>query len=93
MGAAHGEEKTPGQGECERIPVGGLALDRVAGEKRDRDSERCYLSQGQVNEDDAAGQDVEAQVDVDARKNQAGQEWHPEKLDGRNHLLTSSKTS
>jgi hypothetical protein len=44
----------------------------MAGEKRDCDSQSGYLGKGQINEDDASGQDVQAQVDVDTRKNQAG---------------------
>ena len=45
------------------------------------------LSAQGPNEDDAPGEDVEAQVDVDTRQNQARQKWHPEILDGRNHLF------
>ena len=87
MGSAHGKKKTPGQCECEGIPVSCSALERVAGKQRDCDSQSSYLSKGQINEDDAPGQNMEAQVDVDTRKNQARQKRHPEKLDGRNHLL------
>lgn len=87
MGSAHGKEETPGQRECEGIPVGCSALDRVAGKQRDCDSQSGHLGKGQINEDDAPGQNVETQVDVDTRKNQARQKRHPEKLDGRNHLL------
>ena len=85
--SAHRKEETPGQCEREGIPVGCLALDRMAGEKRDCDSQSGYLSKGQIHEDNASGQNVEAKVDVDARKNQASQKRHPKKLDDRDHLL------
>jgi hypothetical protein len=82
MGSAHRQEETPGQCKRQSIPVRCLALNRVTGKKRDRDSQSGYLGKGQINEDDASGQDVETQVDVDTRKNQAGQKRQPEKLDG-----------
>jgi hypothetical protein len=80
MGSTYGEEETSTEGERQGIPVGGRALDRVPGQQRDRDSQSCHLCQGQVNKDDAAGQDMETQVDVDTCKNQTGQERYPEKF-------------
>ena len=55
MGPAHGKKETPGQCECEGIPVGCSALNRVAGKQRDGDSQSGYLSKGQINKDDAPG--------------------------------------
>ena len=46
--------------------------------KATRDAERRHLGERQVHEDDAAGQHVQPEVDVDAGEDQAGQERQPE---------------
>jgi hypothetical protein len=80
MGSAYSEEKTSTQGERQRVPVGRLALYRVPGQYRNCDSQSGYLSQRQINKDDAPGQDMETEIDVDTCKHQAGQKRHPQKF-------------
>src|SRR5258707_15867576 len=52
-----------------------------SGQEGHADAERGHLGQGQVDEDDPARQHVQAQVDVDAGEDQAGQEGQPEKVE------------
>jgi len=49
-----------------------------AQEKRRRRAERGDLSQRDVDEDDLAREDVDAEVGVDAREHQAHEEWRPQ---------------
>ena len=53
----------------------------MPGQERDRDAERRHLGQRQVHEDDAAGEHVEAQVDVDAGEDEAGEEGEAEDVE------------
>ena len=79
--AAHGEQGRATYGERERVPVGGRALDRMAGQEGDGDAERRDLCERQVHEDDAAGKDVEPEIDVDSRQDEAGEEGRPQELE------------
>ena len=53
----------------------------MAGQEGDADAERRHLGECQVHEDDAAGQHVQPEVDVDPGEDQAGQERQPEEVE------------
>ena len=53
----------------------------MAGQEGDADAERRHLGEGQVHEDDAAGQHVQPEIDVDTGEDQAGQERQPEEVE------------
>ena len=80
-GAAHREERRARHREGQRIPVGGRALDGMPGQIRDGDAQRRHLGQRQVHEDDAAGEHVEAQVDVDAGEDETGEKGKTEDVE------------
>ena len=82
--AARREQRGAAEREGERVPVGGLALDRVPGQERDRDAERRHLGERQIDEDHAARQHVQAEIDVDRGQDEAGEARRPQKLDHRN---------
>jgi hypothetical protein len=54
---------------------------RMAGEHFDRDAERGDLCQGEIDEDHAARQHVQAEVRVDAGQHQAGEQRPEQELD------------
>jgi len=74
------DERAPDR-EGEGVPVGRVALEGMPEEEGDGDPERRHLGEREIDEDDAAGQDVEPQVDVDPGQDQARQERDPEELD------------
>ena len=61
--------------------VGGVAVRGVAREQRHRHAEGGHLREGEVDEDHAAGQDVQAQVRVDAGEHQAGEEGQEQEIE------------
>src|SRR5205823_6799344 len=80
---ARREKRGATERERERVPVRGLAADRVPGEERERDAERRHLRERQVHEDDAAREYVEPEVCVDAREDEARQEGDREDVEHR----------
>ena len=64
-GPCEGEEDGAGGGKGQGVPVGGLTLERVAQEERHGGAQRGDLGEGQIHEDHAPGQNVDAQVCVD----------------------------
>ena len=84
--AAHGEQRGAAEREEQRVPVRGAALDRVSGQERDRDAERRDLREGQVDEDHAARQHVQTEIDVDSGQQEAGDEWRPQEFHHRRGL-------
>ncbi len=79
--AAGREERGPAHREGQRVPVGRVALDGMAGQEGHADAERRHLGERQVHEDDAAGQHVQPEIDVDPGEDQAGQERQPEEVE------------
>ena len=90
---APGEEAGARQRENERVPVRRVALDRVAREEGDGNPQGRRLGERQVREDDAAGEHVEPEVDVDRGEDQAGDEGEREKLDHGPSALTRRRTA
>ena len=78
--AARREERCAAQREGERVPVGRLALDRMARQERDRDAERRHLGEGQIDEDHAARQHVEPEIHMDRGQHEAGEQRNPQEL-------------
>jgi hypothetical protein len=89
---AHGEERGTGEREGKCVPVRRLALDRVAREEGDGDSEGRRLGQRQVDEDHPPREHVESQVDVDPGENETGEEGDGEGLDHGPSALASRRT-
>ncbi len=63
----------------------------MAREKGHGDAEGGDLRQGQVHEDDPAGQHVQAQVDVDAREHEAGEKGDPEEIEHQRGRSASAR--
>ena len=89
--ACQREESRAAHGEGQRVPVGGLALHRMARQEGDGDAERRDLGQRQIHEDHAAGEDMEAEVDVNARQHEAGEEGQPEKVEHQRARSASAR--
>ena len=52
----------------------------MPGQERGRDAEGGHLGEGEIDEDHAAGEHVEPQVDVDARQHEAGEKGQPQQF-------------
>ena len=62
----------------------------MTGEQRGRHAERRDLREGEVDEDHAAREDVQAEVGVDPREHEAREEWEREDLEGEAHGARAS---
>ena len=89
---ARGDQREDGgadEGEAEAHPVHAGTVRIAARERhehRDRRAERRDLRQRQIDEDDAALDDVQAEVGVDAGEDEACGEWRGQELqNGRIH--------
>jgi hypothetical protein len=79
--AAGREERGPAHRESQRVPVGRAALDGMAGQEGHADAERRHLREGEVHEDDTAGQHVQPEIDVDTGEDEASEEGQPEEVE------------
>ena len=66
------------QRERQRIAVGRRALRRMAEHERDRRAERRDLREREIDEDDVAGQHLDAEIGVDADQAERHQERRPQ---------------
>ena len=74
------------EGECEADPIGQRRVWVTAGDRQQqchRGAERGKLRQREIDEDDAAFNDMYAEIGVDARQDEAGRKRSCEKLDDR----------
>ena len=83
--AGAGEQERPGRREHERVRVRSRAAQRMAGKQRGRHAEGGDLREGEIHEDHAAREDVEAEVRVDAGQHEAGQQRQREDLGRETH--------
>ena len=93
-GARCGEEHGPGDGEGERVPVGGVALHRKTVKERHHDAERGHLGKREIDEHYAARKHMQAEPGVHAGQHQSGDERPGEELDHRlSRVAFSSKSA
>ena len=72
IAARQRKEHRSAERECERVPVGGLALHAVAGEDRDGEAERGHLRERKINKDDATREHVQSEPRVNQREHEPG---------------------
>ena len=78
------------QGECERISIGRQALRRMAEHEGHGRAERRDLRQRQIDEDDFAGEHLNAEIGVDADEAYRHQERRPEKFERLAHRFAAA---
>ena len=78
--AGERKEKAPRQREGEGKEVGGNAVEFEAEQKRHRRPQRRHLRQREIDEDDAATDHVQPEVDVNAHQHHTGQKGPEQKL-------------
>ena len=88
-GQQHGRK----QGEGKRIAIGGRTLGGMAEHECHRRAERRDLRERQIDKDDFAGEDLDAEIGVDADQAYRHQERGPKECEGFGHRAANADSS
>ena len=91
--AREGEQHRREQREAERIAVGGDALRRMAEHEGDGGAERRDLREREIDEDDVAGQHLDAEIGVDADQAERHQKARPQECERVDHRIAVAAES
>ena len=84
------EQQSGKQRECKRIAIGRSALRGMAKHERHRCTERRDLRQREIDKDDAAPENLDAEIDMDTNEAHGHQKSRPEKQECFGHRVAAA---
>jgi|GEM_PF-4116197 len=88
-----GEQQSGEKREYKRIAIGRSALHGMAKHERHRCTERRDLRQREIDEDDAAPENLDAEIDMDTDEAHGHQKSRPEKPERFGHRVAAADAS